>query len=68
MSKASEERLWYLKRYYSRGGWHQARDVTVAKYRAFHNRLLKDGFLEQDVDNDLYRITESGLNAITPKP
>jgi hypothetical protein len=25
MNKAREERLWYLQKYYSRGGWHSPR-------------------------------------------
>lgn len=66
MSKALEERLYYLNRYYGRGGWHSAARMTDAgkKYQAMHERLLKNGFLEKDADYDLYRITSAGIAAI----
>lgn len=66
MSKAQDERLYYLQRFYGRGGWHAPRNVDVAKkYQTMLDHLLKNGLLEKDLDYDLYRITDRGVSAIS---
>lgn len=64
MSKTQHERMWYLNRFYGRGGWMQPRMTEIKKWRSHFEKLRRDGFLEQDEDHDLYRITDAGLNAL----
>jgi hypothetical protein len=65
MSKAFEERMWYLEKYYGKGGWQRAHLAEAKKYQAMVMKLVKDGFLEQDESYDLFRITDFGLEALT---
>ncbi len=64
MNKTHHERMWYLSRFYGRGGWNAPRMVEIKKWRAHFLKLQRDGFLEQDGEHDLYRITEAGLVAL----
>ncbi len=64
MTKSLKERLWHLREYYGRGGWHPQRLDGFKKYRDIHARLLKDGLLEKDPEQDLYRCTVAGHAAL----
>lgn len=64
MNKAREERLWYLRKYYARGGWHIAHLAGVKKWDDHLGKLIKDGEIEEDIANNLYRITDKGIAAV----
>lgn len=67
MSKAEAERLWYLKRSFGQGGWCNHRLKGVKKWDAVVDKLVRQGFLEDDPyyeDRRMMRITDAGINAI----
>lgn len=64
MSQIHQERMWYLSKYYGRGGWHSPMMTHTKKWQTCFDRLLKDGCLEKDPEYDVYRITDRGREAL----
>ena len=62
MSKARDERLWYLRSFsVAWGRGHMG--CYGKKWDAHKAKLLKDGYLEAD-ENGMFRMTEKGQSAI----
>lgn len=64
MTKANDERLWLLGKFYSGQYWTFHPYRGTKKWNAHVARMVRDGLLEADAYGN-HRITERGLQAIS---